>query len=133
MTSADNRPVIMAIDDDPVILNLSVGILRKSYRLRPFTSGKMALKYLSLPGAEVDLVLLDYQMPEMNGQEVLAKLRADSATRDRPIIFMTGQDNVDQEVGCPQDDLIDFISKPPIAADLLATIDRHLKSRTMPN
>ena len=125
MTS-DTRPIIMAIDDDPVILNLSVGILRKTYRLRPFTSGKVAFKYLDLPGSKADLILLDHQMPDMDGPEILEKLRANQATRDIPVIFMTGLDRDDDEEALKKQGVADYIRKPPVAADLLTTISRHL-------
>ena len=116
----------MAIDDDPVILNLTVVVLRKSYRLRPFTSGKAAFKYLDLPGSKADLILLDHQMPEMDGPAVLEKLRADQATRDIPVIFMTGLDRADDQATLKKQGVADYILKPPVAADLLEKIGRHL-------
>ena len=128
MTS-DTRPIIMAIDDDPVILNLTVGILRKAYRLRPFTSGKTAFEYLALPGSGVDLILLDHQMPEMDGPAILEKLRSDEATRDIPVIFMTGLDQASDEDRLRGGGAADYVRKPPVAADLLAKVKHHLGPR----
>lgn len=124
--NSDLRPIILAIDDDPVILNLTVGILRKAYRLRPFTSGRMAFKYLGLPGARVDLILLDHQMPDFDGPAVLEKLRDDLATRDIPVIFMTGLDRADDVEALKQKGAADYVSKPPTAGDLLEKIGRCL-------
>ena len=118
----DQRPIIMAVDDDPVLLNLTVGMLRKDYRLRPFTSGRMAFKYLALPGSRADLALLDYQMPDMDGPELWRRLKAESATRDIPVVFMTGLEDADSASTLLAEGAAAFISKPPRPAELLATL-----------
>jgi len=124
--SPDTRPIIMAIDDDPVVLNLVVVILKKKYRLRPFTSARMAFKYLALPGATADLVLLDYHMADMNGPEVLAKLRSDAATSSIPVVYLTGLIDEGGPAELLKSGAADFISKPPQAETLLAKVEEWL-------
>lgn len=126
--ASDHRPIIMAIDDDPVTLNLAVVMLRRTYRLRPFTSGKAAFKFMALPGSKVDLILLDHQMPDMDGPEILKKLRADEATSRIPVIFMTGLDDDDELARLKELGAADCVRKPPVAADLLEKISRRLAS-----
>lgn len=72
MTS-EVKPVILAIDDDTVILNTVVSTLKEDYSVRPFTGGMAALKFLENQTA--DLILLDCQMPGLTGFDVLAQLQ----------------------------------------------------------
>ena len=124
--SSDTRPIIMAIDDDPVVLNLVVVILKKKYRLRPFTSARTAFKYLALPGASADLVLLDYHMADMNGPEVLARLRSDPGAASIPVVYLTGLIDEGGPAELLQSGASDFISKPPQAETLLAKVAEWL-------
>lgn len=112
----------MAVDDDPVLLNMTVGLLRRDYRLRPFTSGRMAFKYLALPGPRPDLVLLDYQMPEMDGPEVWRRLQTEAATRNIPVVFMTGLDDLRSASELLARGAAAFIAKPPRSAELLSVL-----------
>ena len=62
--------------------------LRDKYEVATAISGKIARRYLA--SKSVDLILLDYEMPEENGSEVLEKLRQHEATKNIPVIFLTG-------------------------------------------
>ena len=79
---------ILVIDDNPMMLKVIRESLRDKYEVATAISGKIARKYLA--NKTVDLILLDYEMPEENGSEVLAKLRQNEATKDIPVIFLTG-------------------------------------------
>lgn len=106
----NTKPVIAAIDDDPVILNSLVTILKTEYGVRPFTSGKMALDFLA--GQAIDLILLDYKMPDMTGFEVLKALQNNPLTHDIPVIFLTGSIDSDSEVEALEHGAVDYITKP---------------------
>ncbi len=79
---------ILVVDDNPMMLKVIKESLREDYEVATAISGKIARKYLM--NRSVDLILLDYEMPEENGSEVLQKLRQDESTKDIPVIFLTG-------------------------------------------
>ncbi len=79
---------ILVIDDNPMMLKVIRESLRDKYEVATAISGKIARKYLA--NKTVDLILLDYEMPEENGSEVLEKLRQNEATKHIPVIFLTG-------------------------------------------
>lgn len=106
----ESKPVIAAIDDDPVILNSLVTILKTGYGVRPFTSGRMALDFLI--NQAVELILLDYKMPDMTGFEVLKVLQDNSLTREIPVIFLTGSVDSESEVEALEHGAVDYITKP---------------------
>lgn len=79
---------ILVIDDDPRMLRLIKEELREKYNVATAVSGKIALNFLEK--RKTDLILLDYAMPELDGPAVLEKLRENNATRDIPVVFLTG-------------------------------------------
>lgn len=79
---------ILIIDDDPLMLRLVKTELKDQYQVATAVSGKTGLKFLETK--KVDLILLDYEMPEENGPAVLEKLRANPATKNIPVVFLTG-------------------------------------------
>lgn len=85
---AEQRKHILVIDDDPLILRLVREHLHKEYEVGTALSGKVAMKFLEKK--KVDLILLDFEMPEENGPAVLQKLHANEETKDIPVIFLTG-------------------------------------------
>lgn len=82
------RKHILVIDDDSRMLKVIKLHLHEKYDVATAISGKVALKFLE--NKTTDLILLDYEMPEENGLAVLEKLRANPATKDIPVIFLTG-------------------------------------------
>ncbi len=82
------RKHILVIDDDPMMLKLLKEHLHDEYDIATAISGKIAMKFLERK--RTDLILLDYEMPVENGPAVLEKLRANEATKDLPVIFLTG-------------------------------------------
>ncbi len=79
---------VLLVDDDPLYLKMLIGWLKEKYQITAVKSGNLALTFLD--GHKVDLVLLDYEMKDMNGSEVLKMLRENSSTEDIPVIFLTG-------------------------------------------
>lgn len=82
---------ILVIDDDPMMLKLVNEQLHERYNVATAISGKLAFTFLEKK--HTDLILLDYEMPVNNGAEVLKKLRANPATKDIPVVFLTGVSN----------------------------------------
>lgn len=106
----EQKPIIVAVDDQPAILHTVASELSELYQIRPFSSGQTALKYLENHPA--DLILLDYDMPGMNGCEILERLRADERMTGIPVIFLTGSTHGDTEVELLEKGASDYIQKP---------------------
>ncbi|MGI0485918.1 ATP-binding protein [Pantanalinema rosaneae CENA516] len=123
---------ILVIDDTPANLHLLAEMLSKQgYCVRLSPSASLALK--SIQAVPPDLILLDIRMPEMNGYEVCTALKANPATRDIPIIFLSAlQDSIDKvkafSVGGA-----DYVPKPFEAAEVLARIEHHLQLQRLRN
>ena len=79
---------ILIIDDDTRMLRILKEELREKYNVATAVSGKIALNFLEK--RKTDLILLDYVMPDEDGPAVLKKLRENDATKDIPVVFLTG-------------------------------------------
>lgn len=79
---------ILVVDDNPLMLKVIKEHLHEEYDVATATSGKVAFRFLE--HRQVDLILLDYEMPEEDGPSILKKLRADDKTADVPVVFLTG-------------------------------------------
>lgn len=82
------RRHILVVDDSVMMLKVIKEHLADQYDIATATSGRIALRFLER--RRTDLILLDYAMPEEDGIAVLEKLRANDATKDIPVIFLTG-------------------------------------------
>lgn len=82
------RKTILVVDDDVRMLKVIKRHLEEEFEVATATSGIVALRYMRK--RSVDLVLLDYMMPNMNGADVLRKIRGDSTLKDLPVLFLTG-------------------------------------------
>ena len=125
---------ILIVDDTPANIKILADLLRKDYLLSVATSGADALE---IAGAQdrPDLVLLDIMMPEMDGYEVCRRLKADSKTRDVPVIFITAMSEVDDETKGFSLGAVDYITKPirpPIVqARVAAQLELALARKTL--
>jgi len=123
----ENLPLgqIAVVDDTVANLHLLCNLLENAgYDVRPFPRGKLALEGIaySLP----DLVLLDIQMPEINGYEVCEKLKADELTENIPVIFISALNETFDKVKAFEVGGVDYISKPFQAEEVLARVETHL-------
>ncbi len=85
---------VLVIDDDPVMLKTIKRYLGEEYNVATALAGKIALKFLEK--RTTDVILLDYEMPSMTGPEVLDILRANEKTKNIPVVFLTGVNEVDK-------------------------------------
>lgn len=88
LNAGTGKKTILVVDDSPIMLKTIREQLREFYDVVIVTSGKLALKYLK--DNRVDMMLLDYDMPEMSGLDVLKTMKADAGTKGIPVVFLTG-------------------------------------------
>jgi DNA-binding response OmpR family regulator len=127
MTAA-RKTKILAVDDAPANLKLLAAALREDHELALATSGEQALA-LALGPEPPDLILLDVMMPEMDGYEVLSRLKANESTEDIPVIFVTAQTDAEDEARGLLAGAIDYITKPFNPAIVKARVKNHLALR----
>ena len=117
---------ILIVDDTRNNLNLLSALLREhAFSVRPAPSGKLAL--LAAKKAPPDLILLDINMPEMDGFEVCEQLKMDPLTKDIPIIFISALGESDSKVKGFKLGAVDYITKPFQIEEILARINHQLK------
>jgi serine phosphatase RsbU (regulator of sigma subunit) len=119
---------ILAVDDTPANLSLLANLLRDDYRVRVASSGQKALELAF--SAPPDLILLDVMMPEMDGHEVIRRLKADPRTMRVPVIFLTAQNSIEDEEFGLSLGAVDFIHKPISPTIVLARIKAQLQSKS---
>jgi DNA-binding response OmpR family regulator len=119
---AKNRALV--IDDDAGLLKIISAQLADFYDVAVAESGAAALDALEY--FSPDIILLDIDMPEMDGYETLAKLRGDPRTKDVPVIFLTGMDGVDDQVRGLRSGARDYVTKPFARDVLLARMALHI-------
>lgn len=113
----NGRPRILIVDDVNENLHALMNILRDDYIISAATSGEKALE-IAQRQPQPELILLDIKMPGMDGYSVLAKLKAEPATADIPVIFVTAlAETIDEEIGLKLG-VADYITKP-VNAELL--------------
>lgn len=87
----DEKQHILIVDDNAMVLRNIKGILDSKYSVAVSTSGLQA--FVSIGKKKPDLILLDYEMPTMNGKEVLEKLQSDEELSEIPVVFLTSADS----------------------------------------
>ena len=120
------QQTILVVDDTPENLAVLAGLLRSTYRVRVANSGARALEMAALKPAP-DLILLDVMMPEMDGYEVLERLRHNQATRATPVIFVTAMDASAEEEHGLDAGAADYITKPIKPAVVMARVRMQLE------
>jgi CheY-like chemotaxis protein len=127
--AAENRALILVVDDVPDNLDILVDVLSDDYQVRAANSGERALKVLA-SGKLPDLILLDVMMPGMDGFEVCRRIKANPDSAAIPVIFLsTMSESVDVAKGF-EAGAVDFITKPADPPILKARIATHLKLRS---
>jgi serine phosphatase RsbU (regulator of sigma subunit) len=124
----DSKRTLLLVDDTPANIQMAQSILKDDYKIRIATSGAKALELIKA-GPFPDLILLDVMMPEMDGYEVCAQLKAAPETREIPVLFLTGKTDVEDETRGFQVGAVDYIHKPFSPAIVKARVRTHLMLR----
>jgi sigma-B regulation protein RsbU (phosphoserine phosphatase) len=127
---ADQPASILIVDDTPANLQVLSGMLKdRGYKVRPVPSGKLGL--LAARRDPPDLILLDINMPEMNGYEVCEHLKADEGLQGIPVIFISALTEQLDKVKAFATGGVDYITKPFQMEELQARVETHLKIRRL--
>lgn len=120
-----NKAVILVVDDVPTNVQALALLLKEDYAIKVATDGVRALE-LAAQDPRPDLILLDVQMPDMDGYDVLRLLRENSDTAKIPIIFVTGKDSVEDEEYGLELGAVDYITKPIRPSIVKARVKTHI-------
>lgn len=124
MTDNNQKNSVLVVDDIEKNISVLKAILSRDYLVRAATNGETALKIAEK--FQPSLILLDVMMPMMDGHEVCRRLKANPATCDIPIIFVTAlSETSDEELGFSLG-AVDYISKPVVPAIVEARVRTHI-------
>jgi diguanylate cyclase (GGDEF)-like protein len=127
MDTKEVKPKILIVDDIPANIKSLAAILKDDYKTLLANSGEKALEAVS--SYDIDLILLDVEMPGMDGYEVLKILKQTQSTADIPVIFVTGQNEEKDETRGLELGATDYITKPANKPILKARIKNHIISK----
>jgi putative two-component system response regulator len=125
-TPAAQRATILIVDDDTGNLGVLGSLLQPHHDVLAAPSGERALQ-IAAGTKKPDLILLDVLMPGMDGYAVLVRLRDNPATRDIPVIFVTGLDSAEDEEKGLELGAVDYIAKPYRTPIVLARVHTQLE------
>jgi putative two-component system response regulator len=114
----------MLVDDDPV--NLLAGKKALSERYQTLTLPSAAAMFNFLPRYRTELILLDVNMPDMNGFDSIQRLKFNPSTRNIPVIFLTAKTDPESEITGFELGALDYIFKPFSPPLLLKRVETHL-------
>ena len=105
------KPTILVVDDMTTTLLLLHDLLKDTYEVKIAKSGTKALEILESPN-DIDLILLDVEMPDINGYDVCKRIKNNETIKNIPIIFITGRTSQEDEEYGLNLGAIDYITKP---------------------
>jgi sigma-B regulation protein RsbU (phosphoserine phosphatase) len=119
----------MVIDDEETcLLSLTMMLHKTNYILYKFSSPIKALECLYTTPVNIDIILLDMMMPELDGIEVLMKLKSHEKLKNIPVIMQSGIDDIEQINNALSMGVKDFIRKPYSREILITAIENFTKS-----
>jgi signal transduction histidine kinase len=127
-----NKTDILVVDDTPANLRLLSNMMTEyGYNVRQAINGKMALT--AVKAVKPDLILLDINMPEMNGYEVCEQLKSNEETRRIPVIFLSALDDALDKVKAFQAGGVDYVTKPFQFEEIIVRIQNQLTIQSLQN
>jgi DNA-binding response OmpR family regulator len=126
--SSVDQPNIMIVDDNPANLKLLDDMLRQqAYEVRSFPLGRLAIA--AAEQESPDLILLDVNMPEMNGYEVCERLKSSEHLAGIPVIFISALNATEDKIKGFRSGGVDYVSKPFQFEEVHARVETQLKLR----
>lgn len=129
-TDPPAKPTVLVVDDTPDNLQFMGGILQQDFKVKAANNGERALRLVQ-GDQPPDIILLDVTMPGMDGYQVCERLKADPATAAIPVIFLTARNEVEDETRGFESGAVDYITKPFVAAVVLARVKAQLELKRM--
>src|SRR6187549_976230 len=122
-------PTVLVVDDEKNIRRILEMVLTgEGYRVLEAESGEKALETLSNPHEPVDVAIFDLKLPGIGGLDVLQRLRADDATRDLPVIVISGHATVHDAVAAIKLGATDFFEKPLNRERVLVSVRNSIRT-----
>ncbi|MBR1451562.1 MAG: response regulator [Lachnospiraceae bacterium] len=118
---------VMIVDDNMTNLIMAKKALEDLYEIIPVSSGKIALEFLQEMPEPPDVVLLDVDMPDVNGFFVISQMKNVEKLARIPVVFLTAQEDVTTEIEGYSLGAVDYIRKPFTATLLRKRVDIHIK------
>jgi putative two-component system response regulator len=125
---SDTRATVLLVDDDPMVLDILDQTLRANYRTRSAATGAQALQMAAM-APQPDLILLDVELPDANGNDLCQKLKADPLTASIPVIFLSSHQEISDITHGLALGAVDYVTKPVVPPILLARVQTHLRLR----
>jgi signal transduction histidine kinase len=122
---SNDQKTILIVDDTPTTVGIISAALKDQFKTKVATNGEKAMA-LANADEKPDLILLDVMMPIMDGYEVCRRIKANSDTREIPIIFLTAKTDVEDEKKGFELGAVDYIHKPFSAPIVLARVTTHI-------
>jgi PAS domain S-box-containing protein len=120
-----SRGDILVVEDNKSHLKLILEILTTAgYQVRPASDGELALR--SVQAKLPDLILMDINLPGLNGVEVCRRLKADHKTKHLPVIFISSLGETELKVKALEAGGTDYVTKPVESSEILARINTHM-------
>lgn len=126
MSDDSEKRTILIVDDAPDNIAVISGVLKSRYKTKVATNGEKALALANAADGKPDMILLDVMMPGMDGYEVCKRLKANPATVDIPVIFLTAKTDMDDEAKGFEVGAVDYIHKPFTPPLVRARVKTHL-------
>ncbi len=123
---------VLVVDDSPTVRSiLKVGLEEQELRVIEAEDGLQALERLREDPARFDLVVVDYLMPRMNGEELFYAIRSELGLRDLPVLFLSSYDEKDFMLRMFKAGAADYLIKPFSKEELQARVNVHLRSKIL--
>lgn len=122
---ADKKSIV-AVDDSMVILRMLEKLLSEEYDFHPFSKGLRALKYLKDEG-KPDLIILDIEMPQLDGYEMLEMIRQRDELKEVPVLFLTSNNDKTYVVKAVENGANSYVVKPIDEEVFLDKVHKLLK------
>jgi putative two-component system response regulator len=121
----EERKTIVLVDDNKTNLSAGKNMLKDKYKVFPAPSA--AIMFDLLEHIVPDLILLDVEMPEMNGYEAIKRLKSNPQQAGIPVVFLTAMTDKDSEQQGLSLGAVDYVTKPFSAPVLLERIEKHIR------
>lgn len=123
-----SKKSIVAVDDSGIVLKMLTKVLGEKYDLHAFSGGKRALQFLK--DRTPNLIILDIDMPEINGYEMLKMIKEKEHLQDVPVIFLTSNNDKSHVVKAVAGGAKDYVVKPIDEEILTAKVQAALEEAT---